>query len=353
MKSSALIIAGLILLAGCKTIAPDQKTRSQLTEFRKLRPGPVESVKDFQLNAVERLGGDPIEYTATNQYFKWQPDYEEPHLKVTFPSLTNEQFNALKKVYGFALSQVQYRAGEVYTLDDFLMPFMQATVNHEFESEIQDDYTRIASNCWGTAYEIIRTSKKTATEDLSRSVVLFYADTPEMQAVLQDDKRSTRLGMGDSIEALYQQALTATTPMEFGDVVLILDAAGNLLHVVTYIDRDVWFEKVGYSGGSPYRLTTTAGFFHKIKDERTVEWRRFPRGGLPHPSTVFKTWRTLESVPNGTYETTAILDKPVEGPLTRRDVKFVFDEMGRASLEASAFKPARQPAVNESKKTSR
>ncbi len=341
MKSSALVFAGLILLASCKTIAPVQANKSQLTEFRKLKAGPIEAVKDFQLNAVERLGGDPIEYSANNQYFKWQYDFEEPHLKVTFPSLTNEQFNALKKAYGFGLSQVQYKAGEVYTLDDFLMPFMQATVNHEFESEIQNDYTRIASNCWGTAYEVIRTAKKTGAEDLSRSVVLFYADTPEMQAVLQDDRRSTRLGMGDSIETLYQQALTTTTPMEFGDIVLILDGAGNLLHVVTYVDRDVWFEKVGYGGGSPYRLTTTASFFHKLNDGRSAEWRRFPRGGLPHPSTVFKTWRTLESVPNGASETTAILDKPIEGELTRRDVKFVFDALGRASLEASAFKPAR------------
>ena len=337
MKPYAMILAGLILLTGCKTIAPSPQTQSRLTEFRKLNPGKSEPIQNFQLNAVDRLGGDPIEYTAANQYFMWQDDYPEPHLQVTFPSLTNEQFNSLKTTYGFGLSRVQYKNGEVYTLGDFLMPFMQATLNHEFEAETQDDYTKIASNCWGTAYEVIRTSAKSGEEDRSKSVVLFYTDTPQMQAVLQNDDKSKRLGRGKSIDDLYEQANTTSTPMEFGDTVLILDKAGALEHAITYLDRDVWFEKVGYGGGSPYRLTTTAAFFHKIEDGRQVEWRRFPRGGLPHPSNSFKTWRFLESVTGGT---TRILESPSEGPLTKREVNFIFDDIGRASLESSAFKPA-------------
>ncbi len=351
MKSRVLLsgfgIASLCMTISCKTpvIAPKaNKNTSQLHEFRRLKPGHVEAIQGFELNAVERLGGDPVEYRATNEYYQWQQDYPVPHLNVVFPSLTAEQFKALKKTYGFGLSRVKYKAGEAYTLADFLMPFMQATMNHEFEPEVQEDYTRIASNCWGTGYEIVRTSIGNTDGggrgDLSGSVILFYADTAEMQAVLQDNSRSQRMGRGNSIEQIYDQALQSTTPIDFGDIFLVLSSKGDLEHVLTYVDRDVWFEKVGYAGGSPYRLTTTKDFYHKMQDGRVVEWRRFPRGGLPDPSELFKTIRIIEPAPGGT---TRILDEPVAGPLTRREVKFTFDAMGRAGLEASAYRPAGRP----------
>jgi len=349
MKSTAVlshrnliryVFAALWILTSCKTpvLAPNaRKNTSQLREFRSLKPGHVEAIQGFELNAIERLGGDPVEYRATDEYYQWQQDYPVPHLNVVFPSLTAEQFKALKGVYGFGLSRVKYKAGEAYTLADFLMPFMQATLNHEFEPEVQEDYTRIASNCWGTGYEIVRTSIGNAgTGDLSGSAILFYADTAEMQTVLQDNARSQRLGRGRSIEEIYDQALQSTTPIDFGDIFLVLSQAGELEHVLTYVDRDVWFEKVGYAGGSPYRLTTTKDFYHKIQDGRVVEWRRFPRGGLPDPAGLFKTMRYLAAAPGGA---TRILDEPVAGPLTRREVKFTFDAMGRASLEASAYQP--------------
>lgn len=353
-----MIGIAMTTVAGCKTavLAPPQpgKSTGQLTEFRRLKPGASEPVPGFQLDAVERfterLSQGPIEYKATNDYYQWQHDYPVPHLNVTFPSLSESQFNALKRTYGFGLSRVKYKPGETYSLGDFLMPFMQATLNHEFESEVQEDYTRIASNCWGTAYEVVRTSADQRgragdgknSADPGPGVVLFYADTAEMQAVLQDDTRGQRLGRGTSMEEIYEQARNSTTPMDFGDVFLVLDQSGVLEHALTFIDRDVWFEKVGYGAGSPYRLTTTRDFFHKIKDGRVVEWRRFPRGGLPHPVDQFKTIRYLEPAPGGT---TRILDTPVAGPLTRREVKFEFDAMGRAKLEASAYRPVAR--VNE------
>jgi hypothetical protein len=358
MKTRALLPMYLIVtmigvavttVAGCKTavLAPPQpgKSTSQLTEFRRLKPGASEPVPGFRLDAVERLterlSQGPIEYKATNDYYKWQTDYPSPHLNVTFPSLSESQFNELKRTYGFGLSRVKYKRGEAYSLGDFLMPFMQATLNHEFESEVQEDYTRIASNCWGTAYEVVRTSigqvgNGKGSVDASLGAVLFYADTGEMQAILQDDKRSQRLGRGVSIDEIYEQARISTTPIDFGDVFLVLDQSGVLEHALTFIDRDVWFEKVGYGAGSPYRLTTTKDFFHKLNDGRMVEWRRFPRGGLPDPVDEFKTIRYLEPAPGGT---TRILDTPVAGPLTRRDVNFEFDAMGRATLEASAYRP--------------
>lgn len=335
--TTTTITIALLALVSCKTavLAPQAtKTTSQLREFRRLKPGPSEVIAGFRLAAVDRMAGDPVAYTPTNQYFQWMFDYPSPHLNVTFPSLTLDQFNALKGAYGFGLSRVKYKRGESYTLADFLMPFMQATLNHEFESEVQADYTRIGSNCWGTAYEVIRTSTAGA------SAIMFYADTTEMQAVLQDDTRSQRLGRAKSVAGIQELAEDSTTPVDFGDVFLILDEAGTLEHVLVSIDQDVWFEKVGYGGGSPYRLTTTKAFFHKVDNGRTIEWRRFPRGGLPHPEELFKTIRYLEPVPGGT---TRILEPPVPGPLSRREVKFVFDSMGRASLEASAYRPAGRP----------
>ena len=347
MKHTLLLIVGLVFFSGCKTLAREVQPTSQLTEFRALKSNSEEALPNFRLDAVDRLAPAPskgtVAYSALNQYFEWQRDFSEPHLMVSFPSLTKGQFDALKNTYGFGLSRIQYQSGVTYTLSDFLMPFMQATLNHAFEVEIQGDYTSIAGNCWGTAYEVIRTSKDLDQNDVSGSVAIFYADTPEMQAILQANTRSRLLGVGASIDDLYEQAQTTATPFQFGDIVLILDGSGLLEHVITYVDRDVWFEKVGYSAGAPYRLTTTEDFFHKIKDGRQVEWRRFPRGGLPHPSQAFKTVRFLENAPGNT---TRILDEPVAGELTHRDVKFVFDEIGRAALESAAFKPAHPRAAS-------
>ncbi|MEY4631786.1 MAG: hypothetical protein RIQ81_1906 [Pseudomonadota bacterium] len=313
----------------------------RLMEFRKLPKASSEALSDFKLAIADQLPGEPVRYEASRDFYDWSPGYEEPHLHVTFPSLSRSQFEGLKARYGFGLSRIQYRAGEAYTLADFLMPFMQATIDHEFKPETQKDYTKIASNCWGTAYEVIRTSRRidgdsAPDRDPSASVTLFYADTGEMQAVLQDDSRSQLIAQGPSMADLYEEGKRAGQKMLPGDTVLLLDSEGKMEHAITNVDQDVWFEKVGYSAGAPYRLTRTADFFHQVAGGRTVEWRRFPRGGLPDPADIFKSWQYLAEAEDGSTE---ILDQPVERPLTRRKVLFVFDELGRARLEAQAYQP--------------
>ncbi len=309
-------------------------------EFRRLKKVSSEPLSNFRLALVDKIPGSQIEYQATRDFYAWAPGYEEPHLHVTFPNLSRSQFEAVKSRYGFGLSRIKYREGEIYTLADFLMPFMQATLDHEFEPEVQGDYTKIASNCWGTAYEVIRTAsprpaEKQIADELSSSVVLFYANTGEMQKILQDDRFSTRVASGKSMEELYSNGKNSGYAMRPGDVLIITDENGKMEHAITNIDIDVWFEKVGYSGGAPYRLTKTSDFFHSLTSDRSVEWRRFWPRSLPHPAEVFKSWQVLQRADDGT---TSILDHPVERPLTRREVRFVFDPLGRASLESAAYR---------------
>lgn len=345
-----IVACALLTVTSCRTPG---KVGNQSTskEFRRLKKISSEPQEGFRLALIDKIPGPKIRYEATRDFYGWSPGYEEPHLHVTFPELTRAQFDAIKSRYGFGLSRIKYQEGEAYTLADFLMPFMQATLDHDFEPEVQDDYTKIASNCWGTAYEIIRTAAPRpgdpeAAAEQSASVVLFYADTSEMQSALQDEKHSTLVATGKSMEELYEKGAKKGYAMRPGDIVLLLDSDGKMEHAITNIDRDVWFEKVGYSGGSPYRLTTTNDFFHTVSGERTVEWRRYWPGSLPHPAEVFKSIQVLERASNGT---TSILDQPRQRPLTRREVRFVFDQLGRASLEDSAYKvyrPDQQAGLN-------
>lgn len=221
-------------------------TRSAKGEFRKI---PVTSVEPCSLRLA---GAQDIPHTcrlyrdANAKLPVW-----ETALGFEFGRLTYPQWQRLVTAYAAWHNRrnlAPYDRDRNYTLMDFMPPMIQAWNRHQFHeqnlatrpepsqtSQNPSITAKLATNCWGTLYEVLRLAK----QDHPSAPTLFVTDSHPM------------------LKALRQQSMKIQPYPQTGDIVLIYHQHGHrtyLDHVALVIDPQLFFEKAGSGDHVPYRL---------------------------------------------------------------------------------------------------
>lgn len=211
------------------------------SEFRKI---PVTSVESC---SVPLAGAQGIPHTcrlyrdANAKLPVW-----ETALGFEFGRLTYQQWQQLVTTYGTWHNRrnlAYYDRDRNYNLMDFMPPIMQAWNRHRFHeqditpvSSTPDSHpTKLATNCWGTLYEILRLAK----QDYPPAPTLFVTDSHPM------------------LQTLRQGSMKIQANPQTGDIVLVYHQHGNrtyLDHVALAVDQQLYFEKAGAGNDVPYRL---------------------------------------------------------------------------------------------------
>lgn len=188
-------------------------------------------------------------------------------------------------------------------LVDVLPPAIQALSGHVFEpqSELVKVFggvkTVSAANCWGTAYEVVRT---TTAGIGSGEYVVFYTDRHQADATLRNEGFSREVMPALTLTRGQEpkDAPVAGDPRLPGDVMLIISdfKLGNgtviqiLEHAAVYIDNGIYFEKSNAGPQDPFRLARfedVVGTYVEGRDRVRLEFRRFDKAPLPHPVKAF------------------------------------------------------------------
>lgn len=211
------------------------------SEFRKI---PVTSVESC---SVRLAGAEDIPHTCRL--------YRDAHAKLPvwetalgfeFGRLTYQQWQQLVTTYASWHNRrnlAYYDRDRNYDLMDFMPPTLQALNRHRFH---QQDLvpvpsipasrpTKLAANCWGTLYEILRLAK----QDKPLAPTLFVTDSHPM------------------LQTLRQGSMKIQVNPQPGDIVLVYHQHGNrtyLDHVALAVDQQLYFEKAGAGDDVPYRL---------------------------------------------------------------------------------------------------
>ena len=238
----------------------------------------------------------------TGKYF-----FDSNFYDVEFPSPSESDFRRLQNIYGGwskTRNHETFQPDKVWNLSQFLPPAMAAKLGSVFQGEetleklprifgTKADGQRIPtpvqliSNCWGTAYEVMR-----AAQTPSDELILFYAPQRLARAVFFDPQWSEEI-----------RPISKTVPTEPsvrsaglmpGDVLLIGDAW--LQHVAIFVDDDLYFEKSGTGNTALYRLNTLDTILATWPpDLHGYSWRRFHGRPLPDPSELFNLKTSLPS----------------------------------------------------------
>lgn len=216
------------------------------SEFRKI---PVTSVESC---SVPLAGAEDISYScrlyrdANAKLPVW-----ETALGFEFGRLTYRQWQQLVTTYATWHNRqnlAYYDRDRNYNLMDFMPPIIQAWNRHRFHEQVltpgpepshspakQILKTKLAANCWGTLYEILRL----AQQDNPPAPTLFVTDSQPM------------------LKALRRQSMQIQANPKTGDIVLVYHQHGNrtyLDHVALVVDQQLYFEKAGSGDHVPYRL---------------------------------------------------------------------------------------------------
>lgn len=206
------------------------------SEFRKI---PVTSVESC---SVPLAGAEDISYScrlyrdANAKLPVW-----ETALGFEFGRLTYRQWQQLVTTYATWHNRrnlAYYDRDRNYNLMDFMPPAIQAWNRHRFHEQDltpASPPTKLAANCWGTLYEILRLAK----QDNPPAPTLFVTDRHPM------------------LQTLRQGSMKIQATPQPGDIVLVYHQHGNrtyLDHVALAIDQQLYFEKAGAGNDVPYRL---------------------------------------------------------------------------------------------------
>ena len=237
---------------------------------------------------------------ATGKYF-----FDSDFYDVEFPMLNENEFRRLQNIYGGwsrTRNQETFQSGKVWNLSEFLPPAMAAKLGNVFQGEetlemlphifgTKADGKRIAtpvqliSNCWGTAYEVMRGAQTHSDE-----LILFYAPQRLARAVFFDPQWSEEIRpISKTVSTDPSLRNAGLMP---GDVLVI----GNtwLQHVAIFVDDDLYFEKSGTGNSALYRLNTLDTIVATWPpDLHGYSWRRFHRQPLPDPSELFNLKTSL------------------------------------------------------------
>jgi len=266
------------------------------------RPAVIRSeLTNLQLARSQGIDHRILRKTVeTGKYF-----FDSHFYDVEFPNLSESEFRRLQDIYG-GWSQSRhletFQPGKVWTLSDFLPPAMAAKLGNVFQGEeTQRQLPRIfganadgkriptpvqlISNCWGTAYEVLRGS-----QTFSDELILFYAPQRQARAVFFDPQWSEELRRISKM--VPSDPSVRNSGLKPGDVLVIGDAW--LQHVAIFVDDDLYFEKSGTGNTALYRLNTWETIVATWPpDLHGYSWRRFNHHPLPDPSELFNLKTSL------------------------------------------------------------
>lgn len=311
MRSSVFYLTLTVcLLGGC-----GQETHSNLTEFQ--RP-QSESTREYPFTLSRAEG---LDYRVSETQLKGRAyPFDRFSYTVTFGPLTIKQFAYLKQTYGGwsrATSAVTYNPGQTYTLQDFLPPLMQATMDLSFVSQnyvaklprlafpednmSSDKETSLSTiaNCWGETYEVIRS----ALNGKNQSFQIFYAPYKAIKDFLTESSYSNVVQEFSTDASHFADEKRRNQGLQPGDVLII--GQRWLMHTAIFIDNDLFFEKSGSGDKTLYRLVPY-NTLKTVWDPTLYGWsyRRFGKKPLPEPSKLFslqtllKDWSSLNRIPS-------------------------------------------------------
>ncbi len=349
------IFAGLLGFVACDQRAPSFATPQDFQKSTILR-------QELVPMRLKRAGAIPHQFVE-NQVTSGQYSFDSSFLKIVFPTLSAQEFESLKTTYGSwsaTRSNVFYQPNQSWSLSDFLPPLVQASLEFSFlpetrvvslpslfekeQSEKRVDTTvTLLSNCWGTAYEILRSAKNQIPDN---SFSIFYAPQHLAREFFFDTERSVEIQSFSSQDSNLQANRNAN--LQPGDVLLV----GNrwLQHVAIFIDDDIYFEKSGSGATSLYRLTSWDTLTKTWPPGlHPFSWRRFHPETIPPPAELFNLKTALpdgvslhdftsEEIQRFTVEINKddSTGKPISATwLERRQESLTFDENGRAHLAAT------------------
>ncbi|MBX3021441.1 MAG: hypothetical protein KF799_07150 [Bdellovibrionales bacterium] len=245
-------------------------------------------VDSYNQTAV-RLGRPQISYQA---YSLSLPD-DKDALDFRFFSLSEEQFLAVKGLYG-GHSRVRPKRGRHdYNFVDFMPPLVQALNGHNFKiaetrvnglrgdsSRSVDDSVRTSMNCFSTAYALLQQESFSNPRVTPLKFNVFFTGRFQAYDYFMNAGQKipfNQLQMGDVILLVTERQL------------LHSDRKIELLeHVMTYIDDGLVFEKTNGGDRDPFRFQTLKKAIDPYTSRLNVSLylRRF-RGALPEPDKVF------------------------------------------------------------------
>ncbi|WP_404784347.1 hypothetical protein [Altericista sp. CCNU0014] len=162
-----------------------------------------------------------------------------------FGRLSRSQWQILTQTYAAwhnAKLLAPYNPQQNYELLDFMPPTLQALDRHRFYAQARmldarrssSPKIQLATNCWGTVYEVLRLARRPSVE----SPVLFATAAQPMLETLR-------------------AISTPANDQQPGDILLLSHRHGQreyLDHVVSIVDRGLFFEKAGTGDEVPYRF---------------------------------------------------------------------------------------------------
>jgi hypothetical protein len=288
LPKSGWVMIMVAWIAGCgvstdATVSDFSRPEVIRTEFTDLR---LARISQIQHRIVRKT-------VATGKYF-----FDSNFYDVEFPRLTETEFDQLRETYsGWSASKNPegFRAGRSWTLASFLPPAMTAHLEYNFlaEQSFMDlprifgndaDGARVKtpvlllSNCWGSAYEVLREAQTPAS-----FLTLFYAPERLARAFFFDARWSEEvLPVSKQIPADPKVRNLGLRP---GDVLVIGDR--YLQHIAIFVDDDFYFEKSGAGNTALYRLNTWETIVATWPpDLHGYSWRRFNRAALPDLRTA-------------------------------------------------------------------
>jgi hypothetical protein len=349
----SLCLVSCVFFLGCDSIP----TPSNVADFSK--PQIIDtSTTALQLSRALHISHRIVRKKVSSGKY----DFDSYLYDAEFSNLSEQDFYALKAIYsGWSASEnlVAFRPHATWHLGDFLPPIMQASLNNLFLPEAHtlqipkifgpnangqriDTSVSLLSNCWGTAYEIVR-----AARSQQDTLAIFYAPQRLAREAFLNPKWSEEIHPVS--KDTFSNPNSRNANLRPGDVLLVGDKW--LQHVAMFIDNDIYFEKAGSGDSALYRISHWDTLSKTWPPElHGYSWRRFNKQKLPDPSELFNL---KTSLPEGTsldiFSENEIKNLTAEinrddrtgQPLSaswmgRRNVLLTRDQNGRSTLAAQA-----------------
>ncbi len=289
-----------------------------LGQFKRLSVVPSQETIPVSLQLASHPQLKKVKVEVKSQLVKSRSrngikEFPYEFVDVWFHQVGPQEFYALRQKFG-GLSQIPYRLGtSSYHLIEFLPPKMQALYGLKFES-----HSKIRTNCWGTAYEMLRHPQAPLTlfyappfeiNQVLRSPAYTYpvAMSPQwmeshrMQSQIHEDvtryrhkhlseiqeqfKKTPQFNLGyDTLPDLWvdfiddaqfnEFDLTKEANLKFGDLLLVSQEGlpevtsykrktlhsslmpFTLVHAAIYLGGNLFFEKTALNSSAPYRFAT-------------------------------------------------------------------------------------------------
>lgn len=227
------------------------------------------------------------------------------------------------KIY---LNQYVILSPGVKMKDGFVVDTVPALLEEDSQGNLLVRNYVEETNCWGTSWEVARRSNQEfAIQAGSGDLNKFLQDKKNVSEVVPASKDITKK-LGD---------------VKYRDMLIVSDKrSGAVLHVATFIDQKLLFEKQGNKTQFPFRLSTLKQITDLYSPKGALYRVVRAKAKFPAAEVVEKKW-TYEFGPSDEdYEgqSAVTYHQPVHFGLRAQDSKYVISERGNAYAEETVAK---------------